>query len=382
VRSVAAQGHEVHVLLPLHREWARPEREGSVHYHPYRYSPVSSWTPWGFSASLEGGTRIRKPLYALAPFVVAAALRKASRLLADQSFDLINVHWVVPNGPIGARLASRRKLPLVVSLHGSDVSVSEQVGAIGRLTRRTFSRAAAVTAPSVDLLERARRLGATALLELIPYGADVEALHADAGEAKWVRSELGIPADATVVAAVGRFVRWKGFDHLIEAVAKAASSAPTLRLILVGDGDLRDELVARTRALRLDDVVRFTGMIDRRALPGYFAASDIVVVPSVHHDGYVDGLPNVALEAMAAGKALVATQVGGLPQLIRNGENGVLVDEKDSDALAAALVRLAGDPGQRAQLGTAARQEIRERRSWDMVGRRFVEIYERALAAR
>jgi glycosyltransferase involved in cell wall biosynthesis len=96
----------------------------------------------------------------------------------------------------------------------------------------------------------------------------------------------------------------------------------------------------------------------------------------------VDGLPNVALEAMAAGKALVATRVGGLPQLVRDGENGLLVDERDPDALAEALVRLSDDPGERARLGAAAQAEIRERRGWDVVARQFGEVYDRVLEGR
>ena len=173
VRGVAAQGHTVHVLLPQHRGWSRPPSEGSVHYHHYRYSPRRSWTPWGFSESLQGGVQIRKPLYALAPVVLASATRAARTLLAAGGFDVVHVHWVVPNGPIGALAAPARRVPLVISLHGSDVAVSERSRAIGRATRWSFARAAAVTAPSGDLLERAARLGATGMLERVPYGADV-----------------------------------------------------------------------------------------------------------------------------------------------------------------------------------------------------------------
>jgi glycosyltransferase involved in cell wall biosynthesis len=377
-RGIADRGHEVHLLLPKHREWARPPSDGSIYYHPYRYSPLSSWTPWGFSESLEGGTRIRKPLYALAPIVAGAALAKARAVLAGGDFDLVHVHWVIPNGPIGARLARSHRLPLVVSLHGSDVSVSERIRPIGRLARSTFARATAVTAPSSDLLERAAGLGAHEPLERIPYGADVNAFDASVNEAAHVRDVLDIPRDAVVVTAVGRFVRWKGFDHLIDAVATAAPSQPNIVLVLVGDGDIRDELVAQTGRLGLDGRVRFAGMVGRDALPSYLAASSIVVVPSVHYDGYVDGLPNVALEAMAAGKPLIATRVGGLPDLVRPDETGLLVEEQDAGALAEAILALARDPERRMRLGVAAQAEMRERRSWASVAERFVNVYERA----
>jgi len=305
------------VLLPRHREWSRPASEGGIHFHPYRYSPVSSWTPWGFSESLEGGVRIRKPLYALAPLVVAAALSKAHAVLSGGGFDLVHVHWVAANGPIGARTASRHGLPLVVTLHGSDVAVSERSRAIGRATRWSLSRAAAVTAPSGDLLERAGRLGARGLLERVPYGADVAAFDVPPDAVDALRRRLGFGPEHVVVAGVGRLIPLKGFEYLVDAHAAALASVPELRLVLVGDGDGRRALEERVRAQGVSDSVRLVGAAERRDVPSYLGAADVVAVPSIRYGGYVDGLPNVALEAMAAGKPVVGSRVGGIPELVR-----------------------------------------------------------------
>ena len=378
-RAVAALGHTVHVVLPENRAWDRPPSEGGVTFHTYRYSPRRSWTPWGYSESLERGVSVKRSLFALAPVVTLSALRAANRLLARERFDLLHAHWVIPNGVIAALAARRSHLPLVVSLHGSDVAVSEKNAVFGRAARSTFARAAAVTAPSDDLLERARLLGAQGPLELIPYGADVQALTAAPGDADELRMRLGLTPERIVIAGVGRFIDVKGFSYLIDAVAAARSSCPELHLVLVGDGDLREELETRARALGLSDSVSFPGVARRDEIAAYFAAAQMVVVPSVHARGLVDGLPNVALEAMAAGKPLIATRVGGLPQLVLDGENGLLVEEKDPAGLAAAILRLANDAALRARLGQRAQAEIRDRRSWDVVARRFVDVYERAL---
>ena len=383
MRSVAEQGHTVHVLLPQHRDWSRPERDGDVHYHPHRYSPVRSWTPWGFSEALEGGVRIRKPLYALAPVVLGSAVLAARALLAQGGFDVVHVHWVAPNGPIGALAASpSRGIPMVISLHGSDIAVSERSRAIGRATRWSFARASAVTAPSGDLLARAAKLGASCHLEAVPYGADVSSFAVSPDAAASIRLGLGLNAEHFVVAGIGRLIPVKGFEYLVDAHAEALRANPALRLVLVGDGDGRAGLEERIRALAVADSVVLVGAVRHEEIPGYLAAADAVAVPSVHFGGFVDGLPNVALEAMAAGRPLVASNVGGLPELVRDGENGLLVPEKDTRALAAALVALAGDPELRARLGENGQAEIRAERSWDAVGRRFVEVYERALGTR
>jgi len=378
-RHLASRGHTVHVVLPENREWRRPSAEGGVHYHPYRYSPRRAWTPWGYSESLERGVRIRRPLYALAPAVAMSALWTCDRVLSRGEFDLVHVHWVIPNGPIGALVARRHRLPLVVSLHGSDISLAQRSGWIGRLARSTFARASAVTAPSGDLLERATRLGATGILESIPYGADVSAFAPDPEAARRLRDHFGLGPQHTVVAGIGRLIPVKGFDYLVEAHARAAATHPDLRLVLVGDGDARAELTERARALGVADTVTFAGTATRDEVSAYLAASDLVVVPSVHYGGYVDGLPNVALEAMAAGKPLVATRVGGLPDLVRPGENGLLVDERDVDALAEAIVTLARDRELRTRMGDSGRALIRDSMSWDDVAERFESVFERAV---
>jgi glycosyltransferase involved in cell wall biosynthesis len=285
----------------------------------------------------------------------------------------------VPNGYIASGVADRRGIPLVVTLHGSDVSVSEQKPWFARLARRAFSQARAITAPSDDLLQRAARLGATGELELIPWGADPDVFRPDPDGARDVRHRHGLGDADVLVVGIGRFVRWKGFDDLITSVARAREQVPGLRLALVGDGDIRGELEAHVARLGLGQVVSFAGMAERNDVNAYLSAADIVAVPSVHSNGFVDGQPTVALEAMAAAKPLVVTRVGGLPDLVREGENGLVVEERDPDALAAALVSLAGDVPRRAAMGAAGRARVVGELNWDTVADRLVRVYESAV---
>ena len=378
-KHISARGHVVHVVLPAVTGWARERQEGNVHFHPYRYSPIESWTPWGFSGSLEAGVKIRRPLYGLAPMVMAAGAHAMNSLLSRERFDLVHTHWVIPNGPLGALAARRRRLAHVVSLHGSDISVPEHSRALAQVARWSFGSADAVTAPSGDLLERARALGASGALELVPYGVDVAGLQADPEDIGAVREQLGIAPDDIVVMGIGRFVRWKGFDYLLDAFARARAANATLRLVLVGDGDVHEELAKQAVSLGIDADIRFAGMVDRDRIPVYLGAADIVTVPSVHYDGYVDGLPNVALEALAAGKPLVASRVGGLPEFVRSGDNGILVEEKDASALADAIGALAADRELRARLGTTGREQVAASRTWDDVAARFESIFQAAV---
>jgi glycosyltransferase involved in cell wall biosynthesis len=366
VTNIARQGPEIHLVLPEHREWSRPTVQDGVHFHTYRYSPRRSWTPWGYSQSLEAGVKLHRRLYGLAPLVFYSAQRTCMRLARRERFDAVHAHWLMPNGVIAAAVSERLGLPLVISLHGSDISVSERSRWMGGLARRCFGRAAAVTAPSEDLLERASALGATGILEMIPYGADIDALRPDERAAQ----------EDVMVLGLGRLVHWKGFEFLIDAIARLRASPPEVRLVIAGDGDLAAELIRRVRGLDLAKRVSFVGMVLREEIPAYLAAADIVAVPSIHFHGYVDGLPNVALEAMAAGKPLVATRVGGLPQVVRDGEDGFLVEERDDEALAEAILALARDVELRERMGRSGQALIRDSLNWDVVGRRFVAVYD------
>lgn len=378
---VAARGHTMHVVLPEHAEWARPQVEGNVHYHPYRYSPSRSWTPWGYAQSLQSGIRLKRRLYALAPAVFVSARHACRKLTASERFDVVHAHWVVPNGFIAAGVSDRRGIPLVVTLHGSDISLAERKPWLARLARRTFARTRVVTAPSDDLLRRAARLGATGDVELIPWGADPDVFRPDPEGAQRVRRLHHVAESDVVVLGVGRFVRWKGFDDLVTSVARARVEVPSLRLVLVGDGDVRGELEAQVVDLGLTDVVSFAGMAIRDDVNAYLSAADIVAVPSVHADGYVDGQPTVALEAMAAAKPLVVTRVGGLPDLVRAGENGLVVEERDPDALAGAIVSLAHDSQRRTAMGAAGRARVERELNWDAVADRLIRVYQQAATA-
>src|SRR5262249_48831233 len=149
--------------------------------------------------------------------------------------------------------------PLVVSMHGSDVAMSERSRAIGRAARWTFDRAAGVTAPSREMLSRARDLGAHEPLELVPYGADEVTVSPEAATA--LRSRLGVAAEEVLVAGVGRLVPVKGFDYLVQALAETSREEPRLRLVLVGDGSERTVLAQRAEALGVADRVHLVGAV-------------------------------------------------------------------------------------------------------------------------
>lgn len=376
---IAAQGHRVHVLLPEHHELKRGAVEDGVNFHIYHYAPGRDWMHWGYAESLRADVKIKRGMYVLAPIVFVSALGAILQLTGREHFDVIHAHWVLPNAPMAALAAGMRKIPLVISLHGSDVFVAEKWKPLGSVARWSFQRAAGIAACSDNLAARAMALGAPeAKTELIPYGADLKAFHADPDAVRRIRTKLKLDGDQLMVLGVGRLVYKKGFEFLVQALDEVRATAPNAKLVLAGDGDLRQELERQVAGLGLTSRVTFAGWVPREEIPAYFAASDIVAVPSVRDEaGNVDGLPNVALEAMAAGKPLVASSLAGLPQVIQSGINGLLVEEKSSHQLAQAILKLACDAEVRLRMGAAGRAQVREVLNWDNVARMYINVYNR-----
>jgi glycosyltransferase involved in cell wall biosynthesis len=380
-RAVAARGHRVHVVAPWHPLVARAREEQGVHFHFYKYAPLPSLNVFGYAAALRADVSLRGAAYLAAPLAMAAGSLAAWRVARRFGATVMHGHWVIPGGLIALAASPRRSQ--VVSLHGSDVYVAETVAPARRAARLVFARAGAITACSADLARRAIALGAApAKLEVVPYGVDTERFRPRSDQREALRARYGVAGDALLAVAAGRLVRKKGFEHLIDAWA-LEPRVPASTLVIVGEGDLRHELQARARAAGSAERIHFPGNLPQEEVGAHLGAADVVIVPSVRDDGgNVDGLPNVVLEALAAGAAVIATAAGGIGTVVRHEETGLVVPERNPPAIAAAISRVAEDPDLRARLGAAGRRMMEDRFGWAHVAERFEAAYERALACK
>jgi len=374
-KGVAARGHEVHLVAPWHPSITRGRSEDGVHFHFFRYAPTASLNFFGYAESLRADTRLRSAIWAVAPLAFAAGAFKALRVAQKRRATVVHAHWVIPGGVIALPASVRR--PLVVSLHGSDVFVAERNTLAGQAARAVFGRSQWVTACSDDLRGRAIALGAdSARSETVPYGVDTSRFAPGAAVRDEVRRAFDL-GDGPVIVSAGRLVRKKGFEFLIDAIRSLRASFPTARLVIAGDGDLRGELTARSADL--GSAVRLVGNQSQDVIARLAAAADIVAVPSVHDEaGNVDGLPNFALEALATATPVVATNVGGLPDVIDDGRTGRIVPERDAPALTRALSEMLTDRDHARAMGLAARAMVTRDFGWARVAERFEIAYDRA----
>jgi glycosyltransferase involved in cell wall biosynthesis len=211
-------------------------------------------------------------------------------------------------------------------------------------------------------------------IQIVPNGADTRIFVARTrAEA---RAHLDLPDDGPIVSFVGKLVPRKGVDTLIEAMGilgRRRDGAPLL--VAAGVGELREGLEARARELGVGDRVRFVGKVPHDDVGWWMSAGDVFVLPSLS-----EGLPTVVCEAMNCGLPVVATAVDGTPEIVRDGETGILIPTGDPPALAAALARILDEPEVAARMSAAALRIGQAEYTWAANARRMTEIYEEATA--
>jgi glycosyltransferase involved in cell wall biosynthesis len=284
-----------------------------------------------YGSGIAGNIRERPQRAALLPLFLASFRRAAARVVGEA--DVVHAHWLGA-GAVAATLET----PFVLQVWGTDVELARRMP---WLARPVLRRARAVVAASTELAAAAERLGAGDV-RVIPNGV-------------FVPEEVGEPDEPPHVLFAGRLSAEKGVLELVEA-------AEGLPLVVAGDGPLRPRVPGALGFVPHDELLRLYGR------------AAVVACPS-RREGY--GV--VCAEAMAHGRAVVVTPVGGMRDLVEDGVNGLVVPVGDVPALRAALERLLGDGELRARLGTAARETVRARLSWESWTASMLALYERAL---
>ncbi|HLY14024.1 MAG TPA: glycosyltransferase [Candidatus Limnocylindrales bacterium] len=288
------------------------------------------------------------------PGSIVAALRAVRRyLVLARRVDIVDA-WLVPSYTFAGFVQPLARVPALIAGRRSLLGLYRKkpwirraaAGWATRLTRAVVanSRAAGEEAVAIEHVPAAR-------VHVIP-NAVVPAVLA-AGERERRRTAWGVAPDAIVVGCVANYKPGKGLERVVEAAGALRSEVPELRFVLVGEGPFRERLEAEIRERGLESVVILNGTeADARSV---YPAFDIVVQASDS-----EGLPNVVLEAASAGRAIVATDVGGTSDVLTDGVNGILVAPGDAVALGRGILRLAGDPALRDRLGHAALERAGE----------------------
>jgi glycosyltransferase involved in cell wall biosynthesis len=322
----------------------REQRHGLAIDHP-RYVVVPKRMTWQPQAYLR---------------TIRAEVKKLQAEGFD--FDLIDAHYAYPDGVAAAQLGRELGKPVVVTARGSDLHQIADLPEPRRQIQESFPGIDRMITVSGALGDAAAGLGyPRERIKVLRNGVDTDLFRPVDGSRWRARAKPGQP----LIASVGLLIPRKGHDLLIAAMAKL----PDAHLLIAGQGPDREKLETLAKSLNVADRVELVGSVPHEELPALYSAADMLVLATSR-----EGWPNVLLEAMACGAPVVATNIGGIPEIVTRPEAGVIVPERTPDALADGIRQILSHPPDR-----AATRAHAEAHGWDEVIAEQVKLYQDVL---
>lgn len=363
LRQLEATGEiESHVMAP-------------VPWFPFRGSAFGRYAGYARVPAEErrDGRRVRHPRFpsiprvgmaVAVPLMTAGLRRPVHRLLDEAAIDVIDSHFLFPDGAAALRLGLERGVPVVMTARGSDVNLFTRY----RIPRRQILEAAHRCARLVTVSEALRDtligLGVPpGRIACLPNGVDLARFRPGDRAAK--RAALGL--HRPTIISVGNLLELKGHHLLIAALPHL----PDVDAIIIGEGPMQADLERQAAVLGVAARVRFTGNLDREDLVDHYQAADGLLLASSR-----EGMPNVVLESLACGTPVIATAVGGVPEVIEGPPAGLLLPERSPDAIVAAIRRLLADPPDRSAVAAEG-----ARHGWEPTVRGLLSVLREAAAS-
>lgn len=325
---------------------------------------------------------MESPLFVreVSPLTDLRAVYWLADFLKKERFDVIHTHSSKAGivGRIAGRMAG---VPLVVhTIHGLafgpyDSFLKNQLYIRAeRFAAKRCDRIYSVAQAMIDQC-LAAKIGCPEQFKVVYSGMELERFLEAKPDAA-LRSELGIPADSRVVGAVARLFPRKGYEDFFPVAAQVAQACPDVRFLIMGDGPGRTAYEKMTEELGIRDRVIFAGLVSPDRIAEYIALTDVVA-----HFSLKEGLPRVAVQALAEAKPVVAYPLDGTPEVVLDGKSGFLVPPGNHEAAAQALIRILEQPDERRSLGEYGRSLIRDKFPWRKMSDTLIADYEACLAA-
>jgi glycosyltransferase involved in cell wall biosynthesis len=300
--------------------------------------------------------------------MAAGVKRLVRRIHARSPIDVIDGHYVYPDGTAAVAVGRDLGLPVVLSSRGTDLNLFPRFAAVRRRIQANLAACRHLVCVCTELKNVALELG-TPEEKVSVIGNAVDATLFHGGDREQARAQLGLPADKIVVLSVGHMTERKGFHLLIGAIARLRRD--DVLLCIAGDGPQRSELDRLVAERGLGGRVRLPGAVRNEDLPAWYRAADLFVLASSR-----EGWPNVLCEAQACGLPAVATRVWGIPEIVSRPELGVLVEDRSEAGISAALAEALGREWDRPGIEAVGRS-----RTWEQVADELEAIF-RAVTSR
>jgi glycosyltransferase involved in cell wall biosynthesis len=378
-RRLVESGSEVVVLAPHCPGAKRYEIMDGMKVYRFPYFLPERYQVLAYGGGLVPNL-IRSALArAQLPLLVAAELFAALYIAKKEGIQIIHAHWLLPQGLVGVIVGKICRIPRITIVHGADVGITRRSKLLNALAYYVISNSDRVVANSNYILSAVLSINEkkTDRVEVIPMGVDANRFAVE-------RNPLLLKRYGAeqLIFSIGRLIDWKGMEYLIMAMPTVVKQYPSARLVIGGTGPEGKKLSALARQLNLEQTVFLVGGIPPQELPSYFASADVFVLPSVQLDGQTEALGVVLIEAMAAGIPVVASNVGGIPDIVQDGYNGFLTSDKSPAELSDRIIRLLEDSETANRFRMNGRRTVAQRFQWEQIASKFAAMNDQLLEQR
>ena len=368
VRRLAARGHQVSFIAPAYLGLKDHEID-DVPVHRFRYAPAR----WEMLTHGEGApNKLKKNpiLKLLSLSYLASGAWAAWKICRQKRIDILHVHWPFPHGLMSLLPGWFLGCKVVYSCHSAEFALAAGSKLSTSVLAFCLHRSLAITANSAHTAGLVRQLSGREA-QIIPWGATIRVDPA----------AQPVPQDVPLLLFSGRLIERKGVDFLLRAMP-AILSRQKVRLVITGDGHCRPEWERLVRSLGLDGAVTFAGFVSNAELSALFRSCSVYVHPAIYDSkGDTEGQGVVLVEALSNRRPVVASAVGGIGDVIKDGITGLLVPEKNPDAIAKAVLRLLEDPDYARQLGEQGFVHVRNYFDWDRIMDQYDTIYSESISS-
>lgn len=366
-----ASQYKITVLAPHHKGALKKEKMGKLDVMRFAY-----FKPESLQRLCYGGgiiPNMKKSILAKIqmPLLLISEYFAAKKIIKKEKISMLHAHWILPQGLIGAFLKRKYRIPLLVTIHGSDLFPLKN-NFFGRLQRYVAENSDFITvnteATKKELLRRLPQI--TVKVKIIPMGVDLNIFRKRA-----IKKPKKYSKNRILLFA-GRLSDQKGLQYLIESMGEILRYDNSVKLLIIGEGPYKKTLLQIVQSKKLEEHVEFLGSMPTEKIARYHNYADIFVMPSLATKTGTEALGLSMLEAMSSGCAVIGTNIGGIPFAVKDGYNGLLVRQSDPHELSNAIIKLLRDRKKAIRLGNNAARFVRKNYSWDKVSREFLKIYE------
>ncbi|MFH1407532.1 MAG: glycosyltransferase family 4 protein [Patescibacteria group bacterium] len=373
-------GSKVVVVTPYDKKFKRPNDPFKIVMYKYIYP--RSLHLLGYSRTMEKDVTLKIRAFLLFPLMFVFGTITLLKVVRKEKIDLINVHWLLPNGLMAFIVSKLTGIPYVVTLPGTDVYLACSNKLFGWVARIIAKNSSGIVALNQLFLNRIAKLKVNNIpTRIIHYPVDSKEFYPSESGVSDLRKKFGFVNSNIVIMAIGRLVYKKGFEYLIKAMPRITKRFPNVRLVIGGAGDLMGRLTTLATKLKVDKKIVFTGNVKHNEILSFYNLADIMVTPSViDPKGNADGDTVVSFESMVCGKPLVVTDFLGVSGVIKDGVHGFIVHPKNSKELAYAIEKLIKSGKLRRKMGRLGRELVEKQLSPRQVGKEYVKFFKQIVS--